>query len=349
MLLKFRYLYYGIVDFKRQKKEIILELLVAADELGIQRLIDSVQEFLAQNCLKFLQSDLIKMLHFITCHNSFDNLKKASLITLTKHYKEFLRQDPVKLLHFIIHFKTLEKTLQGLIQLVRFHQINREEFMLEVWPFKNLLPDDLIEDILRCYLVSGAVPHYQPFKVRLGNSEVDSVLINKRIALLFTTWIDKKISDDKTSKKIRYNFNLLFRSSRDGLSSFTFHQKCDNKGATIVVGNILNTKILVGGYNPLDWNNSNNSSNSFGWHYKNAPDSFLFVINDPNNLKNSTLGRVNISNRAIFCNNNCGPTFGGGHDLYVPDSSNNWSYSANSYPNIGIPNSFTISDYEVFQ
>ncbi|CAG8823002.1 19279_t:CDS:2, partial [Racocetra persica] len=139
-------------DFKRQKKEIILELLVAVDELGIQRLIDSVQEFLAQHCLKFLQSDLIKILHFITCHNSFDNLKKASLITLTKHCKEFL------------HFKTLEKTLQGLIQLVRFHQINREEFMLEVWPFKNLLPDDLIEDILRCYLVSGAVPHYQPFK-----------------------------------------------------------------------------------------------------------------------------------------------------------------------------------------
>ncbi|CAG8582829.1 15922_t:CDS:2 [Cetraspora pellucida] len=142
-----KYLYCGIVDFKRQKKETILELLIAVDELGIQRLINSVQEFLIQNCLRFLQFDLMKMLNFITCHNSFDNLKKASLNTLTKNCKNFLQQDPVTLLHFIIHhetfndlrktsldsiyFKTLEKSLYGLIQLIRFHQMNREEFMLE--------------------------------------------------------------------------------------------------------------------------------------------------------------------------------------------------------------------------
>ncbi|CAG8777021.1 14311_t:CDS:1, partial [Racocetra fulgida] len=41
-------------DFQGQKNEIILELLIAADELGAQRLIDPVQEFLTKNCYQFL-------------------------------------------------------------------------------------------------------------------------------------------------------------------------------------------------------------------------------------------------------------------------------------------------------
>ncbi|CAG8752907.1 28876_t:CDS:2, partial [Racocetra persica] len=157
-------------DFKRKKNETIFELLIAADELGVQRIINSVQEFLAQNCLKFLHSDLTKMLDFITCHNSFDILKNACLKTLTKNCKDFLRKDPKDVTKFTHEdFKTLEKTLKGLIQLVRFHQINREEFMFTVWPFRQLLPDNLTEDILRCYLVSNAVPLYHGFPARSGN------------------------------------------------------------------------------------------------------------------------------------------------------------------------------------
>ncbi|RIB23408.1 hypothetical protein C2G38_2171349 [Gigaspora rosea] len=52
-------------------------------------------------------------------------------------------------------FETLEKTLHELIQFVRFHQINGEEFMLEVWPFSHLLPDNLIEDIFSYDKVSS--------------------------------------------------------------------------------------------------------------------------------------------------------------------------------------------------
>ncbi|CAG8539459.1 36233_t:CDS:2 [Gigaspora margarita] len=245
-----KYLYCGIVDFQGQKNEIILELLVAADEFGIQRLINSVQEFLIQNCYKFLRSDPIKILDLVICHNAFVNLKKVFLETLTKNCKDFLRKDPIKILNFIIYHdafdefrKTLEKTLRELIQLVRFHQINGEEFMFEIWPYRHLLSDNLIEDILN---------------------------------------YNKEVLDDKSLKEIRYNFNLLFRSSRDG--------------------------------------------------------------------------RVTNCNYAVYCNNDYGPNFGGGHDLYAPNNSKHWYCSSSSnilslhyYPIIGIPYSFTISDYEVFQ
>ncbi|CAG8712967.1 9163_t:CDS:2, partial [Gigaspora rosea] len=271
------YLYYGIVYFQNQSNEIILELLFAADELVIQRLIDSVQEF------------------------------------------------------------TLEKTLHELIQFVRFHQINGEEFMLEVWPFRHLLPDDLIEDIFRCYLVSSAVPRYHAFTTRWCNFKVDSVLVNKKIVLLLTGWIDK-IS---VFEEFRYKFNLLFRSSRDGLSSQTFHQKCDNKGATIVIAKISNSNMLVGGYNPLDWNGNG--------VWKNTTDSFIFSLSDPNNLQSAKLGRVTNSNYAVHCSNQYGPLFGNGNDLYAPSNSSNWMHVTSAYSNIEGSNPLIISDYEVFQ
>ncbi|RIB23404.1 hypothetical protein C2G38_2242706 [Gigaspora rosea] len=410
-----KYLYCGIVDFQNQNNETILELLFAADELGIQRLIDSVQEFVIKNCYKFLQSNPIKMLDIVICNSSFNELKKISLETFNKNCRDFLRQDPIKLLHFINRheafneikkvslkiicenpellfnsdkflslekdilaliferddldmkeieiwkqlikwgfakyptfpsdikeftsnqFKRFEKTLHELIQLVRFHQINGEEFMLEVWPFRHLLPDDLIEDIFRCYLVSHAVPHYHAFPARWCNFKVDSVLINKKIVLLLTGWIDK-ISE---FEEFRYKFNLLFRSSRDGLSSQTFHQKCDNKGATIVIAKISNSNMLVGGYNPLDWNGNN--------VWKNTKDSFIFSLSDPNNLQSAKLGRVTNSNQAVHCGNSYGPLFGNGHDLYAPNNSDSWSHNVSSYSDIGSPSLFTISDYEVFQ
>ncbi|RIB23405.1 hypothetical protein C2G38_857337 [Gigaspora rosea] len=234
-------------------------------------------------------------------------------------------------------FETLEKTLHELIQFVRFHQINGEEFMLEVWPFRHLLPDDLIEDIFRCYLVSNAVPHYHAFTTRWCNFKVDSVLIKKKIVLLLTGWIDK-ISE---FEEFRYKFNLLFRSSRDGLSSQTFHQKCDNKGATIVIAKISNSNMLVGGYNPLDWNGNG--------VWKNTTDSFIFSLSDPNNLQSAKLGRVTNSNYAVHCSNQYGPLFGNGNDLYAPSNSSNWMHVTSAYSNIEGSNPLIISDYEVFQ
>ncbi|GET65592.1 BTB/POZ protein [Rhizophagus irregularis DAOM 181602=DAOM 197198] len=47
---------------------------------------------------------------------------------------------------------------------------------------------------------------------------------------------------------IPYNFNLLYRASRDGNTTSDFYTKCDNKGATIVIAKITNSNQIVGGY-----------------------------------------------------------------------------------------------------
>ncbi|KAF0412820.1 btb/poz domain-containing protein 19-like [Gigaspora margarita] len=362
----------------------MLELITSHNELYDLKKVSL--ETLNKNCKDILRKDPIKIFNFINNQEASKELKGIFLKTICKNpellfnsnelptlekdalvmvlkcdnlnMKEMdiwkrliqwgiaqhktLRQDVTKFTHE--DFKMLKKTLHELIQLVRFHQMKREEFMIEVWPFRHLLPDNLIEDILRYYLISGSVPHSNAFPIRLGNInikfdiKIDSVIINKRIALLLTKWIDEKTIVNKQSKKVIYNFNLLFRSSIDGFSSQIFHQKCDNKKSTIVIAKISNSNMLIGGYNPLYWS---------GNGYKSTTNSFIFSFNDFNDPQSAKLGRVTNSEYAVYCHNNFGPSFG--HDLCVPNNSNNWQYHKTSYPNIEVPNSFTISEYEVFQ
>ncbi|CAG8504425.1 8413_t:CDS:2 [Cetraspora pellucida] len=266
VILKF--LYCGVVDLEDLEDEAILELLIAADELLIQRLIDFIQEFLIKD--------------------------------------------------------------------------NPKEFVPEVWAYKDLLPDNLIEDVIRCYLDSDVRPMYNTFLIRWGNLEIDSVLINKEIALILTKWIDKTNIDDDISKGSKYKFNRLFRSSLDGLSSQMFHRFCDNQGATIVIAKIKNTTLLIGGYNPLDWNGTD--------EWKQTMDSFLFVL-DFKDIRKGVVSRINHSHSkyAVFCDSNCGPSFGEGPDFHILNNSYTLKYKAKSYSKMVNSHTLLILDYEVFQ
>ncbi|CAG8522871.1 3440_t:CDS:2, partial [Dentiscutata heterogama] len=351
-----------------QKVEIILELLVAADELLIQKLIDFIQEFLIKNIGKFLQKDIIKTVHFVAHNNQFNELKEAYLkiicddpyfIFSTEEFfqleeealKLILKCDNLNMKEIEIWIALVEwginqqkklksdmmcedtnsedinplgETLGELIKFIRFHQMDREEFMPEVWKYKHLLSEQLIEDILSCLLDSDFKPLYNTFLIRWGNFQIDSVLINKEIALLLMKWIDRKTIDDNTSKGFHYSFNLLFRSSLDGLSSKTFHRKCDNKGATIVVAKDLNSNYLVGGYNPIRWNCKK------AW--KQTTDSFLFAL-DQTDFKNAKVSRIKHLDCSIVCSEGFGPLFGEG-DLYVTNNDNTWQLKPKCYPSL---------------
>src|SRR5215213_5243629 len=136
-----------------------------------------------------------------------------------------------------------------------------------------------------------------------------------------------------------YKFDLLLRGTRDGFDIARFHELCDNKGATIVLGRIQDSNQIVGGYNPLNWHQNNS--------YLNTNESFLFNILDSQNLEIAKVGRIINCNNVIYGNSGYGPTFGGGHDLRANQTS--WTSSVSTFSNIGIPSNFTIDEYEIFQ
>ncbi|KAL7549023.1 hypothetical protein ACHAWF_014432 [Thalassiosira exigua] len=108
-------------------------------------------------------------------------------------------------------------------------------------------------------------------------------------------------------------WNLLYRSSRDGLSAANFHSKCDNQGCTLTVIETTDGFVL-GGYSNTPWTNDDGI-------YKAANKAFLFVLsgNDVTRPCKMTLKNAN-GGCAVYHESRYGPTFGSGFDLYVHGS-----------------------------
>ncbi|RGB34130.1 hypothetical protein C1646_702837 [Rhizophagus diaphanus] len=98
--------------------------------------------------------------------------------------------------------------------------------------------------------------------------------------------------------------------------------------------------MIIGGYNPLYWDQSENS--------KYTRDSFIFSFRNKK-FQTAKVGYINAYyDNAMYCGHNYGPTFGGGHDLHIGYSNDSYSIPY-SYPNLGIPRNFNMEDWEVFQ
>ena len=165
----------------------------------------------------------------------------------------------------------------------------------------------------------------------------------------------KALSETKPIKAIE----LLFRGSRDGFASTTFHQKCDNKYNTVTIVRTEH-KRTIAGYTFYRWNEAINN------YYSNVGKQTYLLQLD---IKQKY---IPVSDKnLIYCHNGYGPTFGGGHDLYISNNcdTNNSSYC--NFPTIyngegphrynnnqisyqaicGATNgkNFIVTDYEVFQ
>ncbi|KAG2374276.1 hypothetical protein C9374_010846 [Naegleria lovaniensis] len=155
--------------------------------------------------------------------------------------------------------------------------------------------------------------------------------------------------------------SLLFRASRDGFNASQFHNKCDNKGATVTIIKSSNDCIF-GGYTPLNWN-SNNA------HQCNNQ-TFLFSLVRSNGEKTAVKikndGPQHGNQYSIYGVAGYGPTFGGGNDLLICSDFSSNSNSCNLGHSFSCPNgyqfnttqaqsyftgsrNFTVREMEVYQ
>lgn len=148
----------------------------------------------------------------------------------------------------------------------------------------------------------------------------------------------------KTMNKNVKFFNLLYRGSRNGFRAQDFHEKCDGKKNTITVVLTRNGR-RFGGFTHAKWDKSNG--------YKTDERGFLFSLDSKEVYANKK------DNYGIYCYSDKGPTFGGGHDLFIDNNCNkdNESYdnSDHSYDTSGKKHAlagskyFYVEDYEVYQ
>ena len=122
---------------------------------------------------------------------------------------------------------------------------------------------------------------------------------------------------------------LLYRGTKDGPDSKTFHNKCDSQGPTITL--YKNDKDnIFGGYSSVSW-----KSNSLIQRVS-APESFLFTLINIYNTEPKKFQSKNDNNEILY-NTDRGPSFGNGTDLGIIKNFQNdggYSYFPNTYIDI---------------
>ena len=116
---------------------------------------------------------------------------------------------------------------------------------------------------------------------------------------------------------------LIYRGSRDGTTSDIFHNKCDNKGPTIILFKNYKGNIY-GGYCPISWNCNG------GW--QSVPEAFIFSLTNIYNIKPTKFNRIN-DQYGICFGSSLGPWFGYSSNIgFQLDYSN----ENNCYSNFGV-------------
>src|SRR6266542_4715251 len=110
-------------------------------------------------------------------------------------------------------FTVMERRLGRFISLIRFYYISSEDFLLKVYPFKELIPKDLISNILAYNMAPNNRQNIdmQPHQ----KLKYDSTLIKSLYFDIFASWIEKKNKFHYSPTTIPHDINLLYRASRD--------------------------------------------------------------------------------------------------------------------------------------
>ncbi|CAB4377868.1 unnamed protein product [Rhizophagus irregularis] len=224
---------------------------------------------------------------------------------------------------------------------LRFYQISSEDFHSKVYPFRVLLPEDLIDNILAFHATPNKIldNNIQPSR----NPKYNTYIVKSQHFAIFSSWIEKKSNSYYNLKCIPYHFNLIYRASRDGFTAEAFHENCDDRGATITIVKIKGSEQIFGGFNPFDWDLCGD--------YKTTKNSFIFSFMDRKNMKTAKVGYSN-GRCSVGCYQDYGPIFG----YYLYYKNTHWMVNndfSRNYPGIKIPISVleitNIDDYEVFQ
>ncbi|GES99173.1 hypothetical protein GLOIN_2v1499475 [Rhizophagus clarus] len=105
-----------------------------------------------------------------------------------------------------------------------------------------------------------------------------------------------------------------------------------------------NRKEVIGGYNPIEWKNSDYSGNSYGV----TNDSFIFSFKGSDDIKGYILSRVKDESCATINLSSYGPTFGI-TDLELMNEYGACREFTYEKRIIETSNVFTMIEYEVFQ
>ncbi|RHZ89923.1 hypothetical protein Glove_9g175 [Diversispora epigaea] len=334
-----RYIYSGIVNLENVEARIIFDLMLTANEFKLEELSKKLETILIKYKASWLKTHFSLVYRSIFINNNFNDLENFCNDIITKNpnlifdAEDFtsLQESALQNLGITVkwgiaqnptlptnleewstkNFLTLETTLQQCLPHIRYFHIPGDDILDKVKPYKKILDKQLWKDLMK-YLISPNQPLYFSLTICLiaflSTSLIHTPLIN-------TPPINTPSIQELPSNTIISDYRLTpysstnYPGSRDGFAPHTFWNMCHGYSGTVVIIKVKGTDEILGGYNPLNWDNIKNYNT-----YKYTPYSFIFSLKN-GNIKNSILSRVIKPEHALYYygkryQNKFGPYFG---------------------------------------
>ncbi|CAB4433046.1 unnamed protein product [Rhizophagus irregularis] len=246
-------------------------------------------------------------------------------------------------------YETLNITLNQFIPLIQLAGISRADFFDKVHPYRTIIPTHIYKEIEEFHY-KDALPKTTILPTRAGLI-FKSNIIKPKLAKIIINWIDNK--DTMYIRNNRndpfYKFNLIYRSSRDGIGSKSFKKKCNGRVASLVLIKVKNISKIFGGYSSIGFNSSGDDFiNANGFKFYNSSDNFIFSFEDGEDTQNMKISRVINSSHAILDYYHNGFNFGQGslsmsyEGLHVNNTCSNYENNLNTLT------VYTIEEIETF-
>ncbi|RHZ53634.1 hypothetical protein Glove_440g5 [Diversispora epigaea] len=342
-----KYIYGGVVNIENIEPKIIYELMIVSNELEFKELSEKLESYLVESKASWLRTHFSRIYHSVFDSNKFKGLKLFYSYIITKHpnlifesedftslqeaalisilENDNLQLEEIKIWDYVIKwgiaqnsilptnleewseedFKTLKTTLQRCLPLIRYFHISEKDIWEKLKPYRNILGTQLWDDLNQKFMF----PNQQVKSLVLPQrvNELISTIINEEHVAEISSWIDRK-SSMYSLTNVPYKFQIILRGSRDGFHPKTFWNMCNGHAGTVVIARVSGTDEILGGYNPLAWDNSIEATSM------ETNDSFIFSLKNWN-VQNSILSRVKNKYDALYyfgsdSQNTRGPCFG---------------------------------------
>ncbi len=253
-----------------QSGENIFGLLIASDELLLEELTESVQDYLIEKQTGWIQDNLFLVMKVIFNLPNYQKLYEHCITTVCEDPQPFFTSEEFPSLNEDDLFNLLkrndlkiEETVVwdclikwGIEQTpglgnennnrIKWNQENFEELektlsqFIPLIRFVEISPNDffnkicLYKDIIPNHIYKEVTGFYHqgilPKTMTFG-PRVASTIIKPNLATIIANWIDKNDSTDYN----KYKFNLIYLKSRDGFNYTMFHNKCNMQGPFVVL------------------------------------------------------------------------------------------------------------------
>ena len=292
-----------VIDyFERVEADILLE-----KEVNVQKLVAYYQKLVDE-----VHERKVKCLHNLT-NKALESELNTIKQTLAEHESQLKREN----LDFII------KTLDGDEDKWKAIQSECAALLKKVKSLEGELKIGIIGDQITEFNPSTNNTQVENICGSLDQDKIDSTILSN----------DKMKKDVvQLCKLTGKEFKLLYRASRDGFQASSFHAKCDNLPKTLTIIKATNGYVF-GGYTSLEWDSSGD--------WKADSNAFIFSLINAHSAPQIIPVQVDDTS-SIYCDDSYGPTFGGGHDLYISSGSN---ADNSSYSNLGNSYNFTSAIY----